>query len=182
MGPHLGRIEFFGFTNPGACTITTVSSRAAISGPAGTTVDGEHPVDRMVYPVHALVFLQSGTILLRTGDQVQVLGPFFTFDELSEFGDQEYRLWVPGGDIPRGSFFYDVAEALGSTSNPTVMTNLETNLNILKGRLFTTDSRALDKDTLVRRTFTLHVYGGFYERLPYFAGETNIFFVLSLSY
>jgi hypothetical protein len=63
------------------------------------------------------------------------------FTIIENFAAADYRLWpnVPA-DAPFGNLFDDLADALGSTNNPDVMTNLEHVLNLVKTRVW----RALD--------------------------------------
>lgn len=59
--------------------------------------------------------------------------PLFHFDDLLNNFAHEYRIWVPPNvepEPPYGSALEDVADALGSTNNPGVMSNLERALNV----------------------------------------------------
>jgi hypothetical protein len=57
----------------------------------------------------------------------------FHFNNLFDTFAHDYRLWVPASidsHPPYGSALEDVADALGSTNNPYVMSNLERALNV----------------------------------------------------
>jgi hypothetical protein len=57
----------------------------------------------------------------------------FHFNNLFDTFAHDYRLWVPASIDPHppyGSALEDVADALGSTNNPYVMSNLERALNV----------------------------------------------------
>jgi len=59
--------------------------------------------------------------------------PLFHFDNLFNNFAHEYRIWVFPNvepEPPYGSAMADVADALGSTNNPDVMSNLERALNV----------------------------------------------------
>lgn len=59
--------------------------------------------------------------------------PLWDWNNIFDFFAHKYRLWVPAyieANPPPGSAAEDVAGAMGSTDNPTVMTNLERGLNV----------------------------------------------------
>ena len=69
------------------------------------------------------------------GTTYQSQNPLFAWANLADFFATDYRLWVPAnilapGNVPPGSAAGDVADALGSTTNPNVMFNLDRNLNV----------------------------------------------------
>jgi hypothetical protein len=67
------------------------------------------------------------------GTTFQTTNNLFAFANLFDFFAVEYRVWVPAtveDSPPPGSAMADVADAMGSTNNSTVMLNLETNLNV----------------------------------------------------
>lgn len=85
------------------------------------------------------------------GEQSSNLPPI-SYDIISRWAVVPYREWVNNGlpagfdmdliDRP-GSFANDLMDALGSTSNPTVMTNLDGALNRYKARVLNTRDDAI---------------------------------------
>jgi chitinase len=144
-GRHLndarGFDDAYGPANPRDCQDPSVTSQG-VQGVNYGTVQSEHPNDRSVIPNHFLNFVQTGRLDISTGQDHVTSLPTFTFDELSDYFSNDYRHWAPAGmnNVPAGSASADVADAMGSTSNPNVMTNLETALNRLKGQMYTTES------------------------------------------
>ncbi|KAJ5109929.1 hypothetical protein N7532_002574 [Penicillium argentinense] len=136
-----GYSDAYSLQNPSVCDDPTITKH-------GTylinydNLDSEHPIDRSVIPNYFLsVFVQDGELELGNGGQTyQTRHSTWTWDELYEYFAHDYRQWVihaPGDPVPAGSAAEDVADALGSSSNPTVMTNFERNLNIMKGQTYT---------------------------------------------
>jgi hypothetical protein len=81
------------------------------------------------------------------GVQTDALTPI-TFNTIRRWADVPYRDWVNNGlpagfDTsilpPQGSFFSDIMDAMGSSSNPEVMTNLDGALNRYKATVVNTD-------------------------------------------
>jgi hypothetical protein len=59
--------------------------------------------------------------------------PLFNFNDLASYFAHDYADWVPQRVEPippRGSAAGDVADAMGSTTNPDAMVNLERALNV----------------------------------------------------
>jgi len=128
--------------NPGICTDASIRDDAELDGPNAVAVDAEHIFERNTVPA-IFEFAQTLSMDLQDGN-----GPItpaglvpIPFTIIENFAAVDYRLWpnVPA-DGPFGNLFDDLADALGSTSNPDVMTNLEHLLNLVKTRVW----RALD--------------------------------------
>ncbi|GAB1217038.1 hypothetical protein ATERTT37_006259 [Aspergillus terreus] len=140
-------VDAYSLANPGQCDDPSIV-RTGIRGVNYDEVDTEHPIDRSVIPNHFLQdFVQTGQVALDRDDTTfyRTSLPTWTFNNLEQYFAHDYRLWVrPGANlaVPPGSASSDVADALGSSSNPMVLTNLERNLNILKGQTYTTQSNS----------------------------------------
>lgn len=93
-------------------------------------------------------YVQNPSMDLADGNGVQTdaLTPI-TFDTIRRWADVPYRDWVNNGlpagfdtsILPPGSFFSDIMDAMGSSSNPEVMTNLDEVLNRYKASMVNTD-------------------------------------------
>lgn len=130
------------------------------------TVQSDHPDDRSIFPNHFLNFAQTGR--LGRGDGNGAAETFYTtqlptfeWEDLHDYFAADYRTWLPGlvDPIPLGSAAGDVADTMGSSSNPTVMQNLAGNLNLLKGRVYTTEGNPVGDATwdawMVETTLTM---------------------------
>lgn len=146
-GQHLntarGRTDAYGFANPQACDDPSITANGAL-GVNYNNLQSEHPIDRSIIPNHFLNFVQTGELDLGLdppANHVTSLGTW-SFAELDRYFHGHYRSWArrAGDDAPPGSAANDLADALGSTSNPSQMTNLEAVLNALKGQMYTTES------------------------------------------
>ncbi|KAF2717776.1 hypothetical protein K431DRAFT_297554 [Polychaeton citri CBS 116435] len=130
----------------GRVTRTAKTARFTVNGQQGVNyeeVNAEHPRDCSITPNSMInEYFQTGTMDLEDGQGTIFRSQYTSidFDVIFDYMATGYRVWVPENveeNPPPGSLFYDLADALGSSSNPGVMSNLEYNLNILKGRLYT---------------------------------------------
>ncbi|GKT51071.1 killer toxin subunits alpha/beta [Colletotrichum spaethianum] len=152
LDDETGRNERWARANPGNCVDTSVTQNG-VQGVHWTHVQSEHPDDRSITPNHFLNFVQSGTLDLADGNggTFTTQLPLFTWNEVYNNFFHDYRTWVPATvnvPIPAGSGADDMADALGSTGNPTVMYNLEENLNVIKGRIYTTEGNPISDDRM----------------------------------
>ncbi|KFA55929.1 hypothetical protein S40293_08857 [Stachybotrys chartarum IBT 40293] len=135
--------ERYSLNDPDDCEDTTITA-FGIQGTNWDNVDSDHMEDRSIFPNHFGIFAQSGELDLADpqGSTYRSTNALFDFDNLYNYFASDYRTWVPASveaNPPPGSAAGDVANSLGSTTNPNSMVNLERNLNILKGRLYTTE-------------------------------------------
>ncbi|KXT13896.1 hypothetical protein AC579_2627 [Pseudocercospora musae] len=145
QGRPAGTGPRYALSNAADCVDTTITSQGA-RPQQWVSTNGEHPEDRSILPNHYLSdFVQTGQMDLAGGTYTtpnqQMLVPFqVLFDHFAV----DYRVWATNvQDVPRGSAMSVVADAHGSSSNPTVMSNLEADLNRLKGRIYTTEGRVV---------------------------------------
>lgn len=137
-----GDSHVYGFANPGRCTDASIRDDAPISGPDAIDVDAEHTIERITVP-NFLEFVQNPEYDLADGNGV-IRAPAnlqaIPFNIIRQYMAIPYREWP---NIPEDltlpadqSLFSDMADALGSTSNVEVMTNLESPLNGVKSRIW----------------------------------------------
>ncbi|OQO13612.1 hypothetical protein B0A48_01841 [Cryoendolithus antarcticus] len=129
----------------------TAVTANGVQGVDRNDVDAEHPEDRSIFPNHNANFFQAGELGLADGQGgvFRTNLPMFTFDQLLNFAANDYRTWVHAtveANPPPGSALGDIADAHGSTTNAVSMSNLERNLNILKGRMYTTEGLPTSND------------------------------------
>ncbi|KAI1171966.1 chitotriosidase-1 [Nemania sp. FL0916] len=142
LDAETGRNERYSLLNPGDCEDTTITANG-VRGTNWDGIDSDHPDDRTIFPTNFANFVQSGELDLADdqGSTYQTQLPTWDFNNLLNYFASDYRTWVPAtveANPPPGSAARDVADAMGSTNNPSPMVNLERNLNILKGRMYTT--------------------------------------------
>ncbi|KAI0890230.1 chitotriosidase-1 [Annulohypoxylon maeteangense] len=145
-----GRNERYSLLNPGDCEDTSITANG-VQGLNWDGIDSDHPDDRTIFPTNFANFAQSGEIDLADGQggTYRTQRPLFDFTNLLNYFAADYRTWVPQNvepNPPPGSAAGDVADAMGSTNNPSPMVNLERNLNILKGRMYTTQGLPTSDD------------------------------------
>lgn len=132
-----GHPENYALANPLVCSDASIRTNAPTTGAAAVNVVTEHPLERVTLRDFG-EYAQRGTLDILDGTaprQTQLRT--VPFDILAHFLNNDYRRWpnvVPGHALP-GSAAEDVADALGSTSNPDVLANLEENLNGVKARV-----------------------------------------------
>ncbi|KAG8164746.1 hypothetical protein KVR01_005021 [Diaporthe batatas] len=152
LDAETGRNERYALNDPDDCEDTTIVANG-VQGVNWETVDSDHIDDRSIFPNHFLNFAQSGELDLADDDNnptiYRTANPTWDFANLLDYFAADYRTWVPANvepNPPPGSAAGDVADSMGSTNNPNVMVNLETNLNILKGRIYTTEGQPVGND------------------------------------
>ncbi|KAI0398768.1 chitotriosidase-1 [Xylaria palmicola] len=137
LDDETGRNERYALADPTDCENTAITS-AGIQGPNWDNVDSDHPEDRTIFPSNVANFIQSAD---GQGTEHRTQLPLFRFGDLLNYFGSDYRTWVPPhveANPPPGSAAIEIADAMGSTSNPRPLVNLERNLNTLKGRVYTT--------------------------------------------
>ncbi|EFQ98549.1 chitotriosidase-1 [Nannizzia gypsea CBS 118893] len=134
LDAETGRNERYSLANPTDCVDTSITANGVL-GTNYMTVETEHPFDRTIFPTHFANFIQRGVLDLddRFGTRAFTTNlPTWEWEQLYDTFAHDYRIWVPRGrgiNIPPGTPSADVANALGSTSNPGVLSNLERDLN-----------------------------------------------------
>ncbi|KAI1295187.1 hypothetical protein F5Y03DRAFT_399325 [Xylaria venustula] len=139
LDAETGRNERYALLDPADCEETAITPNG-VQGQNWDNVDTEHPEDRSNFPYNFGPFAQSGQLDMFDGTTFQSQLPVFSFDSLLNNFAADYRTWVPATvepNPPAGSASGDIADALGSSSNPRPLYNLERWLNVLKGRIYT---------------------------------------------
>ncbi|CAJ2511018.1 Uu.00g066430.m01.CDS01 [Anthostomella pinea] len=149
-----GRNERYAPANPANCLDTTVTANG-VQGVNYDRMNSDHVDDRSIFPGDEAVFFQSGKFMtcIKPGCMLDMANgithtstnDLMTFENLLNYFAADYRAWVPTHvepNAPPGSASGNVADAMGSTTNPSSMVNLEESLNQLKGRMYTTQGRA----------------------------------------
>lgn len=137
-----GDDHVFALSNPGPCWDASLRSDAPIAGPSAIRVDAEHLIERNTIPGY-LGWIQTGWIDIADGNGPQQPAGWsaIPFSIIRDFMAVPYRDW-PGfpeeyDQIPADqSLLNDLAESLGSTTNPELMTNLDSVLNGVKSRIW----------------------------------------------
>ncbi|KAI5918609.1 hypothetical protein F4810DRAFT_715319 [Camillea tinctor] len=145
LDEETGRNERYALNDPGNYEDTSITSNG-ILGINFFVMNSDDPIDRATFPNHGAEFVQSGELDLEDGQGTiyRTQLPLFSFVNLLNYFAADYRTWVPPSvelNPPLGSAAGDVAEAMGSTNNPTALVNLERDLNVLKGRIYTAQGR-----------------------------------------
>jgi hypothetical protein len=140
-----GDNHVWALANAVSCLDTGVISNAAITGAGKVSVHAEHLFERVTV-AYLLEFAQVLQLDLGDGNGVVVpagaagLNPI-PYSMIVTYMAIPYANWpsLQGlGLDPTRSLFTDLANALGSTSNPAVMTNLEGGMNLMKARVWDT--------------------------------------------
>ncbi|KAI0024494.1 chitotriosidase-1 [Xylariomycetidae sp. FL0641] len=144
------RNERYAIANPLNCPDTSITANG-IQGTHYDQMDSDHIDDLSIFPNEEASFLQTGELDMSDGlgTVYRSSNPTISYGDLYNFFAHEYALWVSPTEEPNpppGSAMRDFADALGSSSNPTVMVNLEHYLNVLKGRMYTTNGRAISTE------------------------------------
>ena len=129
-----GDDHVFSLANPGICWDASIRDDAPIDGPNAIVVHAEHLLERNTIP-DFLGFLTNpemdildGNGIIRVSANLRAI----PFEVIRDYMNIPYAQWT-GLPFPAlQTLFYDIAEALGSTINPSVMTNLEAVLNGVK--------------------------------------------------
>jgi hypothetical protein len=138
-----GDDHVYALANRGVCTDTSIISDADITGPNAVTVNSEHVFERVTVP-YFFEFIQNPYLDLEDGNgltRAPANQQPILFNVVRDYMQIPYNEWPFASEsgIPNvGSLFQDIAEALGSTTNPSVMTNLQEDLNNVKSRVWDT--------------------------------------------
>lgn len=140
-----GDTHVWALADPDDCLNTEMIDNAPITGPDRVVANAEHLMERVTI-AYLLLFAQILTIDLADGNgdivpaALQGLTPI-SFDMIANFMAVPYAQW-PGvqnqGLDPGRSLLSDLANDLGSVTNPTPMTNLEGSENRMKARIYDT--------------------------------------------
>jgi hypothetical protein len=140
-----GDTHVWALANAVSCLDSEVISNAPITGPGAIVVHAEHLFERVTI-AYLLEFAQVLQIDLDDGNGVVVpvgaqgLNPI-PYSMIVSYMAIPYANWPNFQGLgldPTRSLFTDLANALGSTSNPYVMTNLEGSMNLMKARVWDT--------------------------------------------
>lgn len=134
-----GDDHVYALANSVGCTDTSIISNAPITGPGAVSVHAEHLLERVTI-AYLLEFAQILKLGLDDGNRVVVVPsaasmtpiPYSIFATCMSIPSANWQpLQGLGLDLTR-SLFTDLAQALGSTTNPQVMKNLVGSLNLMK--------------------------------------------------
>lgn len=136
-----GDTHVYGLANPGACTDASLRSNAPIDGFGAIQVDAEHILERVTAP-YFFEFIQNPVMDLLDGN-----GPIrapaslaaIPFNVIRDYMNIPYNEWPGTDQTSTESHFTEFANALGSTTNVGVMTNLQRDLNNVKSRVWDTN-------------------------------------------
>ncbi|KAI0965120.1 hypothetical protein F4678DRAFT_485612 [Xylaria arbuscula] len=136
----------YALSNPADCTSSALRDDAEtdLTQPGSVAVDAEHMFPERQGIRNFFEYVQAPTMDEEDGNGPTTDAlPSMSFDIIASFGQTLYRDWgtqfnlPPGFDtdllnIP-GSLFNDSMDAIGSSANPEVMTNLQGSVNRYKG-------------------------------------------------
>lgn len=140
---RIGDYNVYAIADPGNCTSGVIRDDAPTTGANHVIVATKHPMERVSTRDYGQ-FVQSVELDIFDGRGTQSYShicPPVSFDILAHFANQPYQSWpIVPANAPGGSHsaMTDAADALGSSSNPTVLTNLEQSLNGYKAEVWDT--------------------------------------------
>ncbi|KAM0145765.1 hypothetical protein ACHAPG_011470 [Botrytis cinerea] len=146
----VGDTHVFALASRSDCTSVTIIDNAPLTGRWHVEVDAEHIIERQTIPFF-MSFIQNPEIDVDDGlgyQSVPIDLGRIPFATIRDYMARPYYLWAPSDSTNAHSLFDDLADSLGSSTVPQLMTNLQRSINIMKARVWNSNINPIAQDRL----------------------------------